>query len=355
MDPFIHTGFSSRVVHGAGSVQELKNEVAALGVKRVMFCCTKGRVPVVEQIAGSLGNKLVGICSEARIFVPISAVEKGRSEATRLNADCLVSYGGGTAVGLAKAIALQHNIPIIAIITTYSGSETTHMQGIINHDGVRKNHADLRMLPKTLIYDPELSLDLPRDISIASGFNAIAHAISSFLGRFSNPISEMFAEAGIREMSKCLQQIAADPYDVDARGKALFGAWLCGTTLISAGTTLHHKMVHVLGGGWDLPHGPTHGIMLPHSTAYVRSAQPNQLKKIAHALGDEANDAAQLLHVLLKECGVPQGLKQLNLDREALDEATNRIMQEPYYCAREYDRREIRDRLEDAWGGIPPR
>lgn len=355
MDPFTHTGYPCRVIHGAGRIAELPDEVAAFGAERVMFCCTKSRVPEVERIAAPLGDKLAGICSDARIFVPMSAVEKGRAKAAELNADCLVSYGGGTAVGLCKAIALEFDIPIISIATTYSGSETTHIQGIIGHDGVRRNHYDLKMLPKTLIYDPELTLNLPKDTSIASGLNSMAHAISSFLGMNANPVSDMFSEAGIREMSEALVKIAANPRDVDARGQAFYGSWLCGATIVSAGTTLHHKMVHVIGGGWDLPHGPTHGIMLPHSTAYVRDVQPGPCRNIARAFGDEEKDAALALYNLLGDCGVPRGLHELGLDRAALDEAADRIMRDQYYCARDYDRDEIRDRLDDAWEGRPPR
>ncbi len=356
MDKFTHMSYPARVLLGSGQICQLPDEVSALGAKRVMFCCTESRMAQVQRISGLLGESAVGICSDAKIFVPMSAVEKGRAAAIEHQADCLVSFGGGTAVGLAKAIALELGLPIIAIPTTYSGSETTHIQGIIHHDGVRRNNYDLRMLPKTLIYDPELAFDLPKDTSIASGLNAIAHAISSFLGKNANPVTDMFAEVGIREMSSALIGIARDPKDLVSRTQAFLGSWLCGTTVISAGTTLHHKMVHVLGGGWDLPHGPTHGIMLPHSTAYVSGVQPDQCHRISLAFGHEIKgDAANALYNLLEACRVPRGLKDLGLTRDALPEAANRIMTDQYYCARAYDRDEILSRLEDAWEGRPPR
>ena len=99
MKPFTHLAMPGRVVHGAGRVSELADEIAMLGAERVMFCCTESRVPEVEILAATLGDRFAGICDAAKIFVPLTAVEPGRKMAEDLNADCLVSYGGGTAVG----------------------------------------------------------------------------------------------------------------------------------------------------------------------------------------------------------------------------------------------------------------
>lgn len=354
MQPFTHVGMPGRVVHGAGRIAALAAEVEALGARRVMFCCTKSRVPEVEKLAATLGDRVAGICDEAKIFVPLTAVEPARAMAQNLNADCLVSYGGGTAVGLAKAVALEGRMPIISIVTTYSGSETTALQGIIGHDGVRTNYHDLAMLPRVLIYDPELMLDVPIDVSIASGFNSIAHAVSSYLGKDANPVANMFSENGIRAMSDALVRLAADPRDIDARSDAMHGAWLCGMTLMSSGTTIHHKIAHVLGGGFDLPHGPTHAIVLPHSTSYNRDAAPEAMKGIARAFGDENADAPRALFDLLGKSGAAEGLKKLGLAEAALDEAADRIMIDRYFNLRDYDRTAIRILLQDAWEGRPP-
>jgi maleylacetate reductase len=354
VQPFTHVSMPSRVIFGAGSVTALAAEVEALDARRVMFCCTPSRVPEVEKLAATLGDRFAGICDAAKIFVPLTAVEPGRAMAAKLNADCLVSYGGGTAVGLAKAIALEAGMPIVSIVTTYSGSETTALQGIIGHDGVRTNYNDMRMLPRALIYDPELMLDVPQDVSIASGFNSIAHAVSSYLSKDANPIANMFSENGIRAMSSALVLLAQNPLDVDARGDALHGAWLCGMTLMSSGTTIHHKMVHVLGGGFNLPHGPTHAIVLPHSTAYNRTAAPDAMRGIARAFGSEDADAPRALFDLLGKSGATEGLKDLGLAESALDEAADRIMIDRYFNLRAYDRGAIRASLQDAWEGRPP-
>jgi len=351
---FTHVGMPGRVVHGAGRISALAEEVEALDARRVMFCCTKSRVAEVEKLAKTLGDRVAGICDEAKIFVPLTAVEPARAMAEKLGADCLVSYGGGTAVGLAKAVALEGGMPIVSIVTTYSGSETTALQGIIGHDGVRTNYRDMRMLPRVLIYDPELMLDVPIDVSIASGFNSIAHAVSSYLGKDANPVANMFSENGIRAMSDALVRLAQNSRDVDARSDAMHGAWLCGMTLMSSGTTIHHKIAHVLGGGFDLPHGPTHAIVLPHSTGYNRDAAPEAMKGIARAFGDENADAPRALFDLLGKSGAAEGLKQLGLPEAALDEAVERIMTDRYFNLREYDRAAIRTLLQDAWEGRLP-
>ncbi|MGB0632589.1 MAG: maleylacetate reductase [Alphaproteobacteria bacterium] len=354
MQSFTHVGMPGRVVHGAGRVAELADEVAALDAQRVMFCCTESRVPEVEKLAATLGDRFAGICDAAKIFVPLTAVEPGRKMAEDLGADCLVSYGGGTAVGLAKAIALEQGQPIVSIVTTYSGSETTALQGIIGHDGVRTNYRDLAMLPVTLIYDPELTVDVPLDVSVASGFNSISHAVSSYLGKDANPVANMYSENGIRTMSAALVKLARDPRDIDARSDAMHGAWLCGMTLMSSGTTIHHKIAHVLGGGFDLPHGPTHAVVLPHSTSYNRDAAPDAMEGIGRAFDVAASDAPRALFDLLGKSGAAAGLRDLGLPEDALDEAADRIMTDRYFNLRDYDRAAIRALLQDAWEGRPP-
>jgi len=354
VQPFTHVAMPGRVIHGAGRIAALAEEADAFEAKRIMFCCTKSRRAAVEALAATMADRVAGICDAAKIFVPIEAVEIGRAMAADLDADCLVSYGGGTAVGLAKAVALEFDLPIISVVTTYSGSETTALQGIIGRDGVRTNYRSMRMLPRTLIYDPELTLDLPLNVSVGSGFNSIAHAVSSYLGKDANPVANMYSEAGIREMSAALVRLALHPADIDARSQALHGSWLCGMTLMSSGTTIHHKIAHVLGGGFDLPHGPTHAVVLPHSTSYNRDAAPDAMRGIARAFGDENADAPNALFDLLGKSGAAEGLKDLGLPESALNEAVNRIMTDRYFNLREYDRGAIRALLDDAWHGRPP-
>ncbi len=351
---FTYSSMPCRVLHGAGRIAALGDELARLGVCRAMVACTPRRRGIGETLAARFPDRVATVCDAAEIFVPIRAVERGRQAAKDSGADGLVSYGGGSAVGLAKAIALEQDLPIVSIVTTYSGSETTALQGIVGADGVRTNYRSPRLLPRTLIHDPELTVDLPADISIASGLNAVSHAVSSFLSADSNPVSDMMGEVGIREMSAALTGIAANPKDLGARSQALLGSLLCGLTLMASGTTIHHKVVHVLGGGYGLAHGPTHGVILPHSTAYNRLAAPNAMKRIARAFGTEASDGPLQLFNLLGDIGAPSSLKDLGLPKSVLGEAADRVMLDRYPNPHPYDPDRIRVLLDDAWHGRQP-
>jgi alcohol dehydrogenase class IV len=351
--PFVYVGQPSRVLLGAGAAARLKAELAALGCRRALFCCTPGRADAVHALAATVGALNAGVCARALPFTPIEAVEEGRRAARECAADGLVSLGGGNAVGFAKAIALELDIPIVAVATTYAGSETTALQGIRHPDG-RRNHRSPRMLAKTLIYDPMLTLDLPLPVSIPSGIHAIAHAVGSFFAENGNPVTALMAEEGIRAMNAALPRIAADPRDIEARGDALYAAWLCGSTLMSSSTVLHHKVCHVLAGDFGLTHAAVNCIVLPHATAYNRGAAPEAMRRIARAFGNENGDAAAALFDLLQRSGAPTALRDVGMRRENLDRAAGLIMTDPYYNPRPYEREAIRALLDDAWAGRPP-
>ena len=353
MKPFVYVGQPCRVVLGAGAAGTLNDEIEALGRRRALFCCTPGRAAAVTAFAATVGALNAGVCARAAPFTPIDAVEEGRRAARERGADCLVSFGGGNAVGFAKAIALELDLPIVAIATTYAGSETTALQGIRHPDG-RRNHKSPRMLAKTLIYDPLLTLDLPLSVSVPSGIHAIAHAVGSFFAENSNPVTALMAEEGIRVMNGALTRIAGDPRDVEARGDALYAAWLCGGTLMSSSTVLHHKVCHVLAGDFGLNHAAVNCIVLPHATAYNRDAAPEAMHRIARAFGDAGGDAPSALFALLKRSGAPTALKDVGMRRDDLDRAVGLIMTNPYYNPRAYERNAIRALLDDTWEGRAP-
>ena len=209
----------------------------------------------------------------------------------------------------------------------------------------------MRMLPRTLIYDPELMLDLPLDVSVASGFNSISHAVSSYLGKDANPVANMYSENGIRTMSAALVRLAQDPRDIEARSDAMHGAWLCGMTLMSSGTTIHHKIAHVLGGGFGLPHGPTHAVVLPHSTSYNRDEAPDAMAGIGRAFDVPPN---MRLAPCLTCCAKAAPRKADWACQKWRWRKPYRIMIDRYFNLRDYDRGAIRALLQDAWEGRAP-
>jgi len=351
MKPFVHQALASRVVFGAGSLQQLEREIEALGATRALVLSTPEQADAARRVAELLGARAAGIFPRAVMHVPIETAREARDEARRLGADCAVAIGGGSTTGLGKAIALDSGLPIIAIPTTYAGSEMTSIYGL-TEAGVKKTGRDLRVLPRTVIYDPELSLSLPIGLTITSGLNAIAHAAEGLYAFDGNPIVSLMAEEGIRAIAEALPRLTAAPTDLDARGDALYGAWLCGSVLGAVAMGLHHKLCHTLGGSFNLPHAEVHTVVLPHALAYNAAHAPEAMRRIARALGSES--AAAGLFVLAQRLGVPVALKDIGMPADGLDRAADLAVQTPYPNPRPLERAAIRELLQHAFDGVRP-
>ena len=349
---FVYEALPGRVVFGPGSLDRLPDEVARLGATRALLVSTRGHCHLAEDAAERLGARAAGIWDQARMHVPIENAEAARAEARRVDADLCVALGGGTPIGLAKAIALELDVPIIAVPTTYAGSEMTPVLGI-TEGGVKRTRRDLRMLPKTVLYDPELTFTLPAAVSGPSGMNAIAHCVEALYARDANPVISLIAEEGIRALAASLPVVVREPEHADARADALYGAWLAGTALAAVGMALHHKLCHTLGGSFDLPHAEVHTIVLPHATAYNRAGAPAAMARIARAL--EAEDAAGGLFDLAAALGAKLRLAEIGLREEDLDRAADLAAENPYPNPTPITREGIRALLDDAFHGRRPK
>ncbi|MET3497349.1 maleylacetate reductase [Variovorax boronicumulans] len=348
---FVYNSAPQRVVFGAGSLQHLAREIDALGVHRALVLCTPEQRPQAERIADMLGAHATGVFDRAVMHVPIETAREAREVATRLGADCAVAIGGGSTTGLGKAIALDSGLPILAIPTTYAGSEMTPIYGI-TEAGMKKTGKDWRVLPRTVIYDPELSLSLPVGMSVTSGINAIAHAAEGLYATDANPIMDWMAQEGIAALGRALPAIRASARDATARSDALYGAWLCGTVLGNVGMALHHKLCHTLGGSFNLPHAETHTIVLPHALAYNAAAAPEAMARIAKALG--ANNAAQAVFDLARDNGAPVALRDIGMKESDLDLACAHALTNQYPNPRPLARDAVRALLQNAWEGVRP-
>jgi maleylacetate reductase len=349
---FVYQSQPSRVVFGEGSLANAPEEIDRLGASRVLVIATPGRKKLADELAARLGSKSVAVFDRAVMHVPAETAEAGRAEAARLNADCYVAIGGGSATGLAKAIALISGRPILCIPTTYAGSEMTATWGL-TEGGIKKNARDPRVLPKTVVYDPALTVSMPAMLSATSGMNAAAHCVEALYAQEANPIVSLMAEEGIRAMARSLPVVVKEPANMEARSLALYGAWLGGASLGAAGMALHHKLCHILGGAFNLPHADTHTVLLPHATAYNAPAAPQAMERIARALNSKS--AAQGLYDLEAGMGAPLSLKSIGMKREGLDHAADLAVKTPSYNPRPLDRDAIRTLLEDAFEGPPPR
>ncbi|MFZ9639581.1 MAG: maleylacetate reductase [Hylemonella sp.] len=351
MENFVYIAQPARVVFGAGSLAQLPREIEALGAKKALVLSTPEQRASAEQVAAMLGDRAVGVFARAVMQVPLEPAREARELARQLGADCAVAVGGGSTTGLGKAIALDSGLPILAIPTTYAGSEVTPIYGI-TEGGLKKTGRDMRVLPRTVIYDPELTLSLPTALSVTSGINAIAHAAEGLYSIEGNPVMSLMAEEGIRALGQALPLITRNPADLGARGDALYGAWLCGTVLGHVGMALHHKLCHTLGGTFNLPHAETHTIVLPHALAYNAQQAPQAMARIARALGSAS--AAQAVYDLAHDNGAPVALKDLGLTEPDLDRACDLALQNQYPNPRPLERQALRQLLQNAFEGNRP-
>ena len=347
-DKFTYVAMPTRVVFGAGAVGELAAEVARLGAKRALLISTPGRAQMVRSVAGGL--QIAGIFDQAVMHTPIKAVEAARDMAGSLEADCCVAIGGGSTIGFGKAIALSSSLPVIAVPTTYSGSEMTTIWGI-SEAGGKKVGRDPKVLPKAVIYDPQLTLELPVGVSAASGMNAIAHCCEALYAHDGNPLVSLIAEDGIRALAAALPIIVQAPRDLEARTSALYGSWLAGLSISTTGNALHHKLCHVLGG-FGLPHAETHSIVLPHAMAYNAAAAPEAMRRVARAIGAET--AAFGLWDLEHHLGLPMKLADIGMKEADLERAARIAVQAPYPNPRPVEYDGVMNLLRAAYAGRRP-
>jgi maleylacetate reductase len=349
--PFVFNGQPSRVVFGVGALDRLGEEIARLGATRALVLSTPEQRASAEEVASRLGARAAGVYDQAVMHVPIETAEAARAVASKLQADCCVAIGGGSTIGLGKAIALTSELPILAIPTTFAGSEMTPIYGI-TAQGQKKTGRDVRVLPKAVIYDPNLLRTLPARIAGPSGMNAIAHCVEALYAQDANPITSLMAEEGIRTLAAGLPRVVADRDDLEASSDALYGAWLAGACLGMVGMALHHKLCHTLGGSFNLPHAETHTIILPHATHYNRDAAPAAMARVIRALGSE--DPAGALYDLAKTLGASLALKDIGMPREGLERAAQLATENPYFNPRPVQYEGILALLTAAWNGERP-
>lgn len=351
VQPFVYEPLPARVIFGARTLVQLGGEIERLGLRRVVVLATPAQQDEAERLAACLGSHAAGVFAGAVMHTPVEVTERAMAEVAALGADGVVAVGGGSTIGLGKAIALRSDLPQIVVPTTYAGSEMTPILGE-TRDGVKTTQRSPRILPETVIYDVELTLSLPPQLSATSGINAIAHAVEALYAQDGNPIISLMAEEGIAALARALPAIVCEPSQQEARSDALYGAWLCGACLGAAGMALHHKLCHVLGGAFDLPHAETHTVILPHAIAYNAASAPDAMKRIARALG--ANDAAAGVHDLARRLGAPRALRDLGMPESGIEQAAEIATRNPYPNPRPIERDAIRGLIARAWSGQAP-
>ncbi|HEX4276975.1 MAG TPA: maleylacetate reductase [Bryobacteraceae bacterium] len=351
MRNFIFDQPAARVIFGAGAFDRLAEEVNRLGGRRALVLSTPEQVKDAEEAAARLGDSAAGIFSRAVMHVPIETAREARETAKALDADCCVAIGGGSTIGLGKAIALESGLPILAIPTTYAGSEMTPIYGL-TEEGIKKTGRDRKVLPRTVIYDPKLTLTLPPSVAGPSGMNAIAHCVEGLYAPDGNPIMTIFAAEGIRALARSLPRVVEAPDDLSARADALYGAWLAGIVLGAVSIGIHHKLCHTLGGTFNLPHAEVHTVILPHAARFNSEAAPDAMRIAADALG--AENAPQALYDLARRVGAPVALKDIGMPADGLERAAELATQNPYANPRPVERAGVLELLRNAYAGRRP-
>jgi alcohol dehydrogenase class IV len=319
---FVHDTPAQRVRFATGgAADQLAEEIKELGCSRVMVIAAEPEKDLATQVAGGLPVAVWH--HEVVMHVPIEVADRAREVAVAHRVEALVSVGGGSTTGLAKAIALTTGLPIIAVPTTYAGSEATNVWGLTTASR-KTTGTDDRVLPRTVVYDAALMLTLPVALSVASGLNALAHCVDSMWAPRADPINAALAGEGIRALNAGLPKIAADPAGLDGREHALYGAYLSAVAFASAGSGLHHKICHVLGGMFDLPHAQTHAVVLPYVLAFNGPAAPNAERRIATAFG--APSAGAGLAALRSVLVAPVALRDYGMPEEGIRPAVEAVL-----------------------------
>lgn len=345
---FTHETLGQRVLFGSGQASEnLAEEIRRTGGRRVMIIAAEFEQPLAQSLTDGLDIALN--YSDVAAHVPIEKAEKARQSARDKKIDLIVSIGGGSTTGLAKAIALTSGIPIIAIPTTYAGSEATNVWGITEAER-KTTGVDRAVLPQSIIYDATLTTSLPVDLSIASGLNGMAHCIDSMWAPRADPINQALATEGIRALAAGLVAIKENPDNLEGREQTLYGAYLAAVAFASAGSGVHHKICHVLGGTYNLPHAQTHAVVLPRVLALNAPFAPSAMDRIGHALG--SSDPIGSFNSLYEQLDAPQALKDYGYTEASINESIELILPViPASNPRQITPDLMRELLESAWSG----
>jgi maleylacetate reductase len=349
---FVHDNLPQRVCFGSGeAAAHLATEIANLEATRVMVIASKREMDTADTITADL--PVVLRHDDVVMHVPVEVAERARQAATQANVDALVSVGGGSATGLAKAVAMITGVPIVAVPTTYAGSEATPVWGLTEADR-KTTGTDPNVLPKVIVYDANLTLTLPVPISVASGLNALAHCVDAMWAPKADPINAALAAEGIRALARGLPRVVTDPFDLDGREHVLYAAYLSAAAFASAGSGLHHKICHVLGGAYNLPHAQTHAIVLPYVLAFNGPAAPDAERRIAAAFS--TNRAIDGLQDLRRELDAPHALRDYGFTEDAIPAAAEAILPGvPPSNPRPVTAEDLERLLRAAWSGSDPR
>jgi maleylacetate reductase len=348
---FVHQTFSSRVVFESGSRHLVRRELEQLGFGRALVLSTPQQQGLAEEVAVSLGALAVGVHAQARMHVPVATAQEAAARVRSTGAEVTVAVGGGSTIGLAKSVALLEGTPSVVIPTTYAGSEMTPLWGMTESGAKRTGRNDV-VVPRVVLYDPELTTTLPGSVTLTSALNCVAHAAEALYAPDRSPITNLMAEATITSALKALPDALSRPDDLAARSQLLYAAWLGGSCLGTSTMGLHHKLCHTLGGALDLPHSDTHTVILPYALAYNFSVAPAPTNVLAIELN--TTEPLSGLRTWIAKLGGPTSLAELGVTRAAIAGVVDQAMTASYPNPSPVEHDRLTRLLELAVAGDPP-
>lgn len=350
MEPFVFPGLTTRVVFGHGTLARVGEELDRLGHARALVLSTPEQRGAAEALAATLGARAAGVFAGAAMHTPVAVTDRALDAYRSAGATAVVSLGGGSTVGLGKAIAVRTGADQVAVPTTYAGSEMTDILGE-TADGAKTTRRDPAIRPEVVVYDVDLTLTLPPALTVTSAMNAIAHAAEGFYAPDRNPVVIAMAKDAMPAFRDALPVLIRDPQDRAARAQALYAAWCCSTILGTISMALHHKLAHVLGGSFGTPHAETHAILLPHTIGFNAVAVPALMRPLTDTFGAPAGAG---LWDFAHSVGAPLALRELGLTEADLGRAADIAAANPYTNPRPFGRDDILNLLRAAWEGRRP-
>jgi len=346
---FTYDPVPPRVVFGYGALSALRGEAERLSLARPILICSPGRIDLGRQLADGIAPIVAHVCDAGVTAMPEEAYRRVMDEIEAQKCDGIIAVGGGSPVGLMKAAAAHAHLPAIAVVTSYSGSEMA-ANWYVGSGADRRGGASDDALPKSVIYDPELTLAFPAALSVASGMNAMNHAVETLYAPDTNPVVQDLAEEAIRRLGRALPRIVAEPGDREARHDALYGAW--HAAMFRATPGLSHVIAQQVRTMFGLVHAQSHAVAVPYAVAFNRGAAPEAIRRIERALG--VDDAARSLYDLNVRLGLATGYRALGAPDDGLEQAAEKIIGMKFANPRPVSKDDLRGLLGQAFGGAPP-
>ncbi|WP_199852177.1 iron-containing alcohol dehydrogenase [Rhodopseudomonas palustris] len=350
-------GAMEEVVYGQPAADALAAQLDRIGAQRALLMVSGTLNRTTDEIAkikDALGSRCAGVFDAMPAHTPRAAVIAATEQARAIQADIIVTVGGGSITDGAKAVQIclandistaaeidrvrNINAPVapkvrqISVPTTISGGEFSAIAGVTNEaTRVKEKLAHPLTMPRAAILDPAITLHTPEWLFLSTGIRAVDHCVEAICSREAHPYGDAQALRGLSMLAAGLPRVKADPTDLDARLDCQIGTWLSMGAL-SSGVPMgaSHGIGYVLGAVFDVPHGHTSCIMLPAVMRWNKSANRDRQALVAAAMGHPGEDAGDVLDALIRVLGMPRSLREVNVGPEHFERIASQAMGTPW-------------------------